>query len=133
MIMKARPVSPATLSPTNSQSPKSMNSTASPASAGTLPFLAVWKNRFQSIGRTLGSASLLAAIAALVCGAMSSKASAASIVTDQHDYPPNSVAVIYGSGFTANETVSLVVHHDDPNTPEEDPWDIWLNHEPWSV
>ncbi|MDB5026281.1 MAG: Fibronectin type domain protein [Mucilaginibacter sp.] len=52
--------------------------------------------------------------------------SQASVQTDQPDYPPGSTVYITGSGFTANETVTLQVLHvgagDDLSSTAHQPW-----------
>jgi hypothetical protein len=52
---------------------------------------------------------------------------AATVVTDQQDYPPTSTAIITGSGFQAGETVVLQVLRIDINENSGD------EHEPWQV
>ncbi|PKB15071.1 T9SS type A sorting domain-containing protein [Flavobacterium sp. 5] len=51
------------------------------------------------------------------------------IKTDLLDYPPGATAMIIGSGFQANETVTLQVTHegDDPGGIDE------VYHQPWTV
>ena len=51
---------------------------------------------------------------------------AASMTTDQSDYQPGSTALISGSGFWANELVTLQVAHVDGTTGGE-------GHDPWTV
>jgi carbonic anhydrase len=46
----------------------------------------------------------------------------ASIWTDREDYPPYSVVVISGSGFTAGETVDMVVEQISPAQATYAPW-----------
>ena len=59
--------------------------------------------------------------------AAAEKASAAQVTTDRADYPPGSTAYITGSGFAANELVTLQVIHAD-GTPDQGE-----DHEPWKV
>src|SRR5947207_3510418 len=56
-----------------------------------------------------------------------SAASAATVTTDQADYPPGSTVYITGSGFAAGETVQCQVLHsptggDDATSPAHQPW-----------
>src|SRR6266511_3826987 len=56
-----------------------------------------------------------------------SAAVAATVSTDQADYPPGSTAYITGSGFLAGETVQCQVLHADgtPSTgADHDPWPV---------
>jgi hypothetical protein len=54
--------------------------------------------------------------------------SQATVSTDQPDYPPGSTVYITGSGFAANETVTLQVLHvgggDDLTSPAHQPWTV---------
>ena len=54
--------------------------------------------------------------------------SQASVSTDQPDYAPGSTVYITGSGFAANETVTLQVLHvgggDDLTSPAHQPWTV---------
>ncbi|CAN5738273.1 hypothetical protein BH10BAC2_BH10BAC2_35130 [soil metagenome] len=52
-----------------------------------------------------------------------------TISTDQLDYPPGSTAIITGSGFQPNETVTLQVKHDEADSLGTDP----QYHQPWAV
>ena len=51
----------------------------------------------------------------------------ASLATDKADYLPGETATITGSGFDANEDVSVVVTHADGTMPEG------AGHQPWTV
>src|SRR5437867_2963885 len=58
-----------------------------------------------------------------------SAASAATVTTDQADYPPGSTVYITGSGFAAGETVqcqvlTLTQPNDDLTSPAHQPWDV---------
>ena len=59
--------------------------------------------------------------------ALTGSAQAASLSTDLPDYTPGSMVTIYGSGFQANETVTVQVVHADGDPANGD------GHDPWNV
>ncbi len=71
------------------------------------------------------SAILLVLLISLTTSWVSAQTAALS--TDQADYGPGTTATFTGTGFTAGETVTVVVHHAD-GTP-----DSGADHEPWTV
>jgi len=73
----------------------------------------------RSLARLFGAASL----AALLSGAAAS--AQASLISDQADYAPGSVAVLSGSGFQPGESVRMQVLHADgapSGGADHDPW-----------
>src|SRR6187431_690260 len=56
-----------------------------------------------------------------------SNADAATVTTDQLDYPPGSTATIYGTGFTPEAIVTLQVLHNDGHASDGE------DHDPWNV
>jgi VCBS repeat-containing protein len=79
----------------------------------------------KSILSVVSRCCLTLIFATLLCG----NASAQILTTDRTDYSPGSVCALTGSGFAANETVTLqIVHADDPSQNIDEP-----AHQPWSV
>jgi hypothetical protein len=72
------------------------------------------------------AAAILSAICVLNAHAADTDVSQI-VYTDKADYPPGSTALIAGSGFTANSTVTLQVTHLD------NPLDTDADHFPWIV
>jgi hypothetical protein len=67
------------------------------------------------------------ASAPLVLLLLGSMATAATVTTDTTDYPPGGTVTIFGTGFQANESVSVQVAHADGNPLDGS------GHDPWSV
>src|SRR5947207_15419846 len=57
-------------------------------------------------------------------------ASAATLTTDQSDYPPGGTVYITGAGFAASESVQCQVLHIDATITDNDTSPA---HQPWSV
>src|SRR5438093_13448364 len=75
-------------------------------------------------------ARLLLMLSACVCYQLTlARVAAATVTTDQSDYPPGDTAYITGGGFLAGETVQLQVLHtttpnDDATSPAHQPWEV---------